>query len=515
MSDAKVFVADLINDRIDIHGNGHTPEGTSFDTEAPAAVEAELAKRRQQLAELEADFRASPAAVVARFRRLYHDDSLTEDDVRGWIETWRLAFDDPDGFKQSLEGDAPFGVGDWFDRLRAYVHLPKEVTGEERAVLGRLAEAYRLDVEIVKQILPSKRQFELLDPGWVPLALDKVDEKLKNWPAVLDPFRRHENYPSGFVYPGHATLDDSRTSRVALFADWGTGYYHSAAIARQLMKARYPYAFHLGDVYYGGKQAEFDDRWTDLLAPVVEHTRLFGLAENHELYSKGTAYLRYFDRLRAAGQTDQEGSYFCVRFAKHQIIGIDVNWNGRQAFLDQRSRDWLAAQLRDGEGLTTILLSGSAPYHYGSEGRRSLLGNLWDFVEDGQVHAWFWGDDHYCALFSRDQTTAPFIGSCIGHGGYPGDKQAPNRPSWTRPIWVETGARFPKWTKLRQDRGNAGWVEMNLRNDGGIELTYIDWLGAKRFFATLALSQGALVPIAPREFPDREQGTPELFVPRP
>src|SRR5262249_33633554 len=107
----------------------------------------------------------------------------------------------------------------------------------------------------------------------------------------------------------------------------------------------------------------------------------------------------------------------------------------------------------------------------------------------------------------------PFIGSCIGHAGFPGDKQALGGTSWVKPLWVETSPRFPAWTGLRQDRGNAGWVELNLRDDGGVELLYIDWLGAKRVFVTFARGEGGLVPIGPREFPKREQERPELFVP--
>lgn len=514
MSSSKAFVADLVNSRLDIHGRGMVPSGVSFGTEEPAVLDAEIARRCQQAADLAAEFAADPGAVVRRFRLILHDASLSADDVQGWIETWKLAFDDPDGFRQALE-DPSLGVGDWFGRVRAYLNAPPATSKEHQAVIGQLAERYGLNHDIALQILPGKRQFETLDPGWIPLAFDKVDEEMKRWPEVLEPFRRHEDHRSGFVYEGSATTDDTRTSRVALFADWGTGYYHSAAIAHQLWNARYPYAFHLGDVYYGGKQREFDDRWTNLLSPVVEHTRLFGLAENHELYGKGTAYLRYFDELRAAGHTDQEGSYFCVRFPKHQIIGIDVNWNGRQSYQDYRCRDWLKARLADGGHRTNILLTGSAPYCYGSAERMPLLADLWDFVRDGQVHAWFWGDDHYCALFSRNATLAPFVGSCIGHAGFPGDKQTWGEASWVDPLWIETGARFPKWTELRQDRSNAGWVEMNLRDDGGVELLYIDWLGAKRFFVTLARGADGLVPISPREFPNREQEIPELFVPLP
>jgi hypothetical protein len=511
---SKAFVADLINDQLDIHDKGTIAQGFSFGTEPPGKLDAEITERRAQLDQIEKDFATDPEYVVRHFRNFYKNEHLTTDDIRGWIDTWKFAFDHPDDFKREITAGQPsFGVGDWFNRLRAYLHVPPDTSSTDQKTVDELVKRYGIDDDIAKQIKPNNRQFETLDPGWIQFALAKYREASGKWPEGLEKFRRHESSATSYVYEGKATYDDKVTSKVALLSDFGTGLYHSAAIAKQLFKARYPYVFHCGDVYYGGKQSEFDERFTPQLAAVVNNSQFYGLAENHELYSKGTAYLKYLDTLRGQGSTQQEGSYFCVRFAKHQIIGLDVNWNGRQAFEDQKTRDWLAKVISDGGSRTNILLSGSAPYYYGEAGRKPLLGHLWQFVKDGAIQAWFWGDDHYCALFPRDKQLAPFIGSCIGHGGYPSDTTSLGKPSWATPIWVETASRFPKWTKLRQDRGNNGWVEMNLCDHGGIELTYVDWLGAKRFFASFARDNERLIPIGPRELPNREDGMPELHKP--
>ena len=65
--------------------------------------------------------------------------------------------------------------------------------------------------------------------------------------------------------------------------------------------------------------------------------------------------------------------------------------------------------------------------------------------------------------------------------------------------------------------GNNGWVEMTLRPDRGVDLLYVDWLGAKRLAISFARDAEKLVPAgAPREFPGRETAntTPELHRPR-
>lgn len=51
--------------------------------------------------------------------------------------------------------------------------------------------------------------------------------------------------------------------------------------------------------------------------------------------------------------------------------------------------------------------------------RRPLLDeDRREFVDAGLIHAWFWGDEHYAALYEPNDALA-FVGSCVGHGGYP------------------------------------------------------------------------------------------------
>jgi hypothetical protein len=484
MSDKdKKYVVDLLSNRFDIHSTQGTKTGLPPSFDAGDTVEldarkAELAAFRQRLAD-------DPQAVLDQFRELLHEPNFTFDDLEQYLQTWELATNDPEAFAFAVESGQPsFGIGDWFNRVRAYLHAPKDVSSSDKKILDELRAKYEVPANI--SINPNNRQFETYDPAWVPLLNKHIAETRDKWPDLAE-FRRHDQFASQFVYPSNLQYGNAGL-KIGLFADFGTGLYHSQAIARQLERHAYEYLFHLGDVYYAGKTDEFKNRFKPQLANIVKKSRLFGLAENHELFSGAKPYLAYFDELRAArpGVQQQEGSYFCVEFEHHQVIGIDVNWLGRQKFEDAKSREWLAARLANSNGRTNILLTGSAPYDYPSKDRRALLGHLWDFVRNGQIHLWFWGDDHYCALFSRHTQLAPFIGSCIGHAGYPGGRKKPDQQCWTPPLWVEDEPRFPAWTKFHQDAGNNGWCEATLFADGSVQLLYIDWLSAKRHRVVLS-----------------------------
>lgn len=501
MTRGQQYVAGLLAQRFDIHTTTGTDTGLppSFDL-GDGGDAAELASHRAALDALRARFAEDPQAVLDEFRAFFHDPELTADDLQQYIATWSFAIDQPDAFADAIDGGQPsFGLGDWFGRLRSYLHAPKDVSPGDGQLLDELRRKYGVPGDL--QINPNTRQFETYDPAWVPLLNAKLAEDHGTWPD-LQPFRYHELSTSRFIYP--CDLDYGSTGiKIGLLSDFGTGYYHSLAIARQLEAWGYPYLFHLGDVYYAGRPDEFRTRFKAPLASVVTRTRLFGLAENHELYSGGKSYLEYFDELRRAGRTPQEGSYFCVPFQHHQVIGIDVNWHARQTYTDPRCRDWLTQVLADSRGRTNILLTGSAPYNYPSKDRNHLLGDLWQFVRDGKIQFWAWGDDHYCALFTRHPTLAPFIGTCIGHGGFPGSRTAADQPCWTPPLWVETEPRFPAWTRLHQDAGNNGWCEATLTPDGGIDLLYVDWLAAKRHRVRLSRAGDVLQPTSVESFGGR------------
>jgi hypothetical protein len=51
---------------------------------------------------------------------------------------------------------------------------------------------------------------------------------------------------------------------------------------------------------------------------------------------------------------------------------------------------------------------------------------------------------------------------------------------------LETQARFPAYTNVRQDRGNNGYCELQLAADGSVVIHYIDWMGKSRCIASLS-----------------------------
>jgi len=430
--------------------------------------------------------------TLDEFRTFFHRPDLTAADVEDLLAAMQKVIEEPAAFYEAMQQaqGKSFAEEGLFDTAKGFLHIPfwfptRDPDQDEMETIAKLKSDYPMLDGIA--INPHEHHFEVPDPGWWHLLLAKTREKLKLWPAGLASFIQPQRNQT-FVYEGKAG-----TTKIALIADFGVGHYHSEAIARTLTRRAYPYVFHLGDVYYGGTQHEFDNNYTRLLAPVMQRSMLFSIPENHELYSGGGPYQRFLADNRASGKIIQEGSYFCVRFAKHQIVAVDVNWNGRQCFDQERvavQRQWLGDLLDDGrrKQLTTILLTGSAPYVYGGDEPTRLFDDFGEYFH--RFHMWFWGDDHYCALFPYHADNAPFVGSCIGHGGYPGDRQTEGKRSYLVPDWVETEPRFPSSYELRDDLTNNGWVELTMLDDGGVELVYVDWLACQRAVAKYTPADG-------------------------
>jgi hypothetical protein len=442
----------------------------------------------EDIRERRARLRASPETELPIYREFYKNPALTQAQMDELLATMELAVGSPEAFYDGIQQESIFS--DIGGGLACAVKIPRffptrNVSPEQRGKLRELGQVYPVTAGI--DINPNDHHFEMCDPAWWPLLRAKVEESVKFWPKGLGKYLEHDATRT-FVYEGKAG-----TRKVALMSDFGVGQYHSYCIAKQLTNQAYPYVFHLGDVYYGGSTREFAERYEKPLDPVMNKSKLFGLPENHELYAHGEPYQAFLKKERTRGRIEQEGSYFCVRFPKHQIVGIDVNWNGRQRFQHAKSRAWLEQVLQDGGDRTTILLSGSAPFAYGNGKPTGLHKDLEKWIEAGRLMMWFWGDEHYCALFEREPSRAPFIASCIGHGGYPGDRQsrtpARDAASYVKPTWVEDAPRFPNG--LRDDLTNNGWVELTMLDEGGVELLYVDWLGAKRFFAKYRLDRGS------------------------
>jgi hypothetical protein len=168
-----------------------------------------------------------------------------------------------------------------------------------------------------------------------------------------------------------------------------------------------------------------------------------------------------------------------------QILGIDTQYYGGGRYRNNELLAWLRTRLAEGRqsGLTNIVVSSDHPYSYGKTSMADLFFDVASLVED--IDLWFWGNTHYCALFSPGPAI-PFIGSCVGHGGYPygTEHSGGATPPGVQVRFVETRSRFHKWPAIRPDRGNNGFCMLTM-SATALELRYIDWMKNLRCTAIL------------------------------
>ncbi|MCI0387279.1 MAG: hypothetical protein MOB07_00695 [Acidobacteria bacterium] len=400
-------------------------------------------------------------------------------------------------------------------RLREIIATTRRALEEPNRVLAEIGVTIGAE-SFAAAPLPPEINFPGMDDP--EIIIDPEDRKFENddlagilaWAFFAGPFvgtapdkknfRFHDPQdPSSFIYDLIEPSPDEPL-KIALFSDFGVGRYYSDHIAKQFRRDRFPYAIHLGDVYYAGRSSEFRDNFEKQINPILEFTRVFSLNSNHEMYSGGIPYFRYMDKRAAhpSGLHQQQGSYFCLRSERFQIIGIDTAFFEHGRYKEKKQKEWLANVLRQGRltNRVNILLSADHPYEYGEEGLTKLLRKDLEplVLEERLVDLWFWGNTHYCALFNNNLTEdndfplLPFVGSCIGHAGYPYDTQKPDEDQPAPIVFLETQSRFPG-TDLRPDKGNNGYCVMQLNADGSIGLRYIDWMSKPRFAATLTRGQ--------------------------
>lgn len=416
----------------------------------------------EELNELEERLKKNPEEVLGDAVTDPTEDSLTPDLLRQAVDVMRRGQTEPEVYLRET-ADAPT------EALEVFFH---EAPHPDFDFNG-------YDPETIPINLRS-RKFETGDIRYATSFARRL------FAQKYEPYPRHtdDSVVSDFVYE-YADGVPAEGLPVALFSDFGNGLYHASYIAKTLVEDLYPYAFHLGDVYYGGTASQFRKYYYQPLNPLLANTRLFSLLENHEMDSGAKYYFKCLRQIRDEhpGFQQQEGSYFCVRIGKHQLIGLDVNYVAQQRLDPEKQfdqKEWLKARLQEGRDnrLTTILLTGGGPYRYDRSDLTDLYKiDLFDLLTDDEpVDIWFWGHHHYCAFFDRDGDQTPFLGSCIGHGGYPYSIKKHPDHHVPKIRWMEEAPRFPEWTGHRQDRGNNGFCKLLLLPDGGLDLNYIDWM---------------------------------------
>lgn len=360
--------------------------------------------------------------------------------------------------------------------------------------------------------LPPEHRFEGYDTDEIPILpeLTKFEEvadaaawaltAIEAWVFRLThrkaPFVSHTSSDTQFVYP---LAESKGTATIALFSDWGTGYYHSQYIAKHIGRLAPGQAIHLGDVYYTGRQQDFAERFIPFLDRYVTSAiPLYTLNANHEMDTEGLAYFAYLHERRRrgfAGETvrhPQEGSYFCLTSPHYQVIGIDTAYEKNGRLPDGEQKNWLEARLTDGRsaGRVNILLSQNEPYE--KEVQKLLSDDLATVAGNGLIDLWFWGDQHYCALYPPTPDVR-FGGSCVGHGGYPYrlKDETDFASHLVPPLFAELEPRFPRELDLRPGLGNNGFCMLHLE-PANLRIQYIDWRNREQFPMNLPVQSGQL-----------------------
>ncbi len=450
-------------------------------------------------------YEPDPAVVAAR--------GAAQGEVVFNAETVRALQDqvDDEMAKEILGPTATEGeLLDILERAERLLEEPDATLSSLRATRGEgrtfeLPPSERFDgYDPAIKIEPDLHVFETFGdaPAWaVQAALAVFERQFVAKPAFI----RHTSQDS-FVYD---LGNDARgKTTVALFSDWGTGYYHSQYIARHIARLRPAQAIHLGDVYYAGRNREFTDYFTPHLDPVLKLMPFYALNANHEMMARGKPYFNYLDVKHAKGKQPgnvaqpQRGSYFCLQNDGYQLIGLDTAYFKNGRLVDPGLLAWLEARLNEGtdSGKVNILLSQNEPYgpssgplHSHPASKRELLDDIGALKD--QVGLWLWGDEHFSALYLPVTGVAPFIGSCIGHGGYPfdhiSDPKKVDSGIGAAIRWFENEPRLPAHLNVHKDRGNNGFCMLTLDPDH-IKLEYIDWRARSRHTADIDVAAGSL-----------------------
>lgn len=300
---------------------------------------------------------------------------------------------------------------------------------------------------------------------------------------------------------------------LALFSDNCNGRHAALAIAQQVVDAKLPYAFHLGDVYYGGTELEFADYFDVPLSRMLDTTELFTIAGNHEMFARGEYFQKMLVEKLKKPRQRQRAETFRLCGKGFQIIGLDtmfVGWNaGRMRVHDYADLGqlmlldtWLTERPDD----LTILMTTNEPWTRGTRELRPLYQSLRQTIA-GRVDLWFWGNVHYGALYEpwafadAGVPTRKLVGSCIGHGGYPYYRQdeVGELPAGVACRWLETKSRFWPDESIRHDVGLNGWCRMQLTPGADrwrVGLTYLDWVGRERLRVDLVRERGKSIELA-------------------
>jgi hypothetical protein len=307
---------------------------------------------------------------------------------------------------------------------------------------------------------------------------EDLDNRLLHWiPYVIPLLRGRFKRTRETLAPHVPERDVNLTlpARIAIFGDAG---YRGLAqrrvfemIEKRHEKAPFNALIHLGDTYHGGGEAEM---LRHLLAPLADLGRalkltgsVFSLCGNHDLYDGPEGYLGVLEVL------GQPGRYFSIEAGSWRIACLDsalgdTSLRCMDGKVDEAQLRWLKKKQKDKKRLITLT-------HH-------LPLSAWDKAPTGMTAqirqvsglvAWYWGHEHRCAGYRRDNPT-DFIGGCVGNGAFLEEWSEPNRKRQQRLEWYPRNGRCTCFSNAGPRYWPHGFVELELDENRAVESFWLE-----------------------------------------
>jgi hypothetical protein len=313
--------------------------------------------------------------------------------------------------------------------------------------------------------LANDIKFSSCDPLWAESVTTYLGWKASGTKIPYINYSSMNDFVLDLPKPGGA---DGRLV-VGIIGDWGTGMPEASWLLSRVMAQNPDLLIHLGDIYYAGTVSEVADNFTKPLTDVGVTCPVYSLAGNHDMYSGGVGYYGLLQQL------GQPASYFCLRNAAWQILGMDTGFHDNDVFtvntnltsLQPAEVGWHLDKINNAGGRKTILLSHHqlfSPYGGGvgedPNSNRGLVTNpnLSASFQNvmGNIQLWIWGHEHSLNLFPVYHGLNQ--GRCVGASAVPERDQN----AYTQNQNLDTGgAGFPNPPLLL----NASGQPIQLRQD--------------------------------------------------
>jgi hypothetical protein len=308
------------------------------------------------------------------------------------------------------------------------------------------------------------------------------------WTIALETYLKCKASFNSIPYVRYSSLDefvillpDKPDLVIGVIADWGTGLDDAKWLLSEVMKKNPDVLLHLGDVYYAGTDDEFRSNFLDPINAIAPNIPVYTLSGNHDMYSGGAPFYWVLSQLNATPALQpyrQKASYFCLRSANWQILGMDTGFHDcdpfsvttNVTFLDPQEVAWHVDKLKNAGGRQTILLSHHQPFTafldgigQGPSGKPlaynpKLYSVFGPFLSN--IALWLWGHEHNFEVFN------PYLGlnngRCVGAAAIPCYKaQSPYGPIQNPDLQGQSALPSLEPDVMELDINSDGWYFHN------------------------------------------------------